>query len=243
MRVADNQQRVTVAGLAELFAVSPVTIRTDLAWLERQGLLARTHGGAVPAAPQRIDLAFAAREKVRSDEKERIGATAASAIEDGDSIALDASTTALSLARHLRGKREITVITNGIRVAEEIANYPGLTILLIGGQIRPSAMSVVGTWSETLLERINIRKAFVGAKGFTLTEGLSDVDGEEVKLKRALVTAAHEVIGLIDHTKWGQVGLATFCPVDKIQRIITDRGAPRDLVRKTRHRGIDVTVV
>lgn len=243
VRVAESQQRVTVAGLAELFAVSPVTIRTDLAWLERQGLLTRTHGGAMPAAPQRIDLAFAAREHDRSDLKERIGVAAARLIEDGDSIALDASTTVLHLARHLRGARELTVITNGIRVAEEIANYPGLTILLVGGQIRPAAMSVVGTWSETLLRQINIGKAFVGAKGFTLAEGLTDVDGDEVKLKQALVAAARETIAVIDHTKWGQVGLATFCPAANVHRIITDRTAPHDLVRKARHRGIEVTLV
>jgi len=243
VRVAENQQRVTVDGLAKLFAVSPVTIRTDLAWLEQNGLITRTHGGAVPALPQRVDLAFAAREQAQQNEKERIGAAAASLIQNGESIALDASTTALHLARNLRGTKEITVITNGIRVAEEIANYPGLTIMLLGGLIRPAAMSVVGNWSETLLNQINIGKAFVGAKGFSLAEGLTDVDGEEVKLKQALVAAAREVIAIIDHTKWRQVGLATFCPVDRIHRIITNRAAPKDLVQKARQRGIEVMLV
>lgn len=243
VRVAENQQRVTVEGLAKLFAVSPVTIRTDLAWLEQHELIRRTHGGAVPALPQRVDLAFAARAQTQQNEKERIGAAAASLIQNGESIALDASTTALQLARNLRGTKEITVITNGIRVAEEIANYPGLTVMLLGGLIRPAAMSVVGNWSEALLDQINISKAFVGAKGFTLAEGLTDVDGEEVKLKQALVASAREVIAIVDHTKWGQVGLATFCPVDRIHRIITNRAAPKDLVQKTRQRGIDVMLV
>ncbi len=187
-----------------------------------------------------MDLAFAAREQVQQNEKERIGAVAASLIQNGESIALDASTTALYLARNLRGSKEITVITNGIRVAEEIANYPGLTVMLPGGLIRPAAMSVVGNWSEAVLNQINIGKAFVGAKGFTLAEGLTDVDGEEVKLKQALVAAAREVIAIIDHTKWGQMGLATFCPTEQIHRIITNRAAPRDLVQKARQRGIEV---
>jgi DeoR/GlpR family transcriptional regulator of sugar metabolism len=243
LRVAESQQRVTVDGLATLFSVSPVTIRADLMWLERQGLITRTHGGAMPAIPQRVDLAFAAREQVQQNEKERIGAAAASLVQDGESIALDASTTALCLARNLRGKKEITVITNGIRIAEEIANYPGLTVMLPGGLIRPAAMSVVGSWSEAVLNQINIGKAFVGAKGFTLAKGLTDVDGEEVKLKQALVAAAREVIVIIDHTKWGQVGLATFCPVDRIHRIITVRAAPKDLVQKARQRGIEVVLV
>lgn len=243
VRVAESQQRVTVVGLAKLFAVSPVTIRTDLAWLEQNGSITRTHGGAVPTVPQRVDLAFAAREQVQQDEKERIGAAAAGLVQDGESIALDASTTALHLARNLRGGKEITVITNGIRVAEEIANYPGLTVMLPGGLIRPAAMSVVGNWSEGVFKQINIGKAFVGAKGFTLAEGLTDVDGEEVKLKQTLAAAAREVTAIIDHTKWGQVGLATFCPTDRIHRIITNRGAPRDLVQKARQRGIEVVLV
>ena len=242
VRVADNQQRVTVSGLAKLFAVSPVTIRTDLVWLEQHGMITRTHGGAVPALPQRVDLAFVARTQTQQNEKERIGAAAASLIQNGESIALDASTTALHLARNLRETKEITVITNGIRVAEEIANYPGLTVMLLGGLIRPAAMSVVGNWSEALLNQINISKAFVGAKGFTLTEGLTDVDGEEVKLKQALVAAAREVTAIIDHTKWGQVGLATFCPVDRLHRIITNRAAPKDLVQKARQSGIEVVL-
>jgi DeoR/GlpR family transcriptional regulator of sugar metabolism len=241
VRVAESQQRVTVDGLATLFCVSPVTIRTDLEWLERQGLITRTHGGAVPAIPQRVDLAFAAREQAQQNDKERIGAAAASLVQDGESIALDASTTALYMARNLRGQKEITVITNSLRIAEEVANYPGLTVMLPGGLIRPAAMSVVGNWSEAMLKQINIGKAFLGAKGFTLAEGLTDVDGEEVKLKQALVAAAREVIAIIDHTKWGQVGLATFCPVDRIHRILTVRAAPKNLVQQARQRGIEVT--
>jgi DeoR/GlpR family transcriptional regulator of sugar metabolism len=187
--VAESQQRITVDGLAKLFSVSPVTIRSDLMWLKRQGLIARTHGGAMPALPQWVDQAFAAREQVQQNEKERIGA-AASLIQIGESIALDASTTAVQLARNLRRMKESTVITNGIRVAEEIANSLGLTIMLLGGLIRPAAMSVVGNWSEAILKQINIGKAIVGAKGFTLAEGLTDLDGEEVKLKQTLVAAA-----------------------------------------------------
>ncbi len=243
LRVAESQQRVTVAGLATLFSVSPVTIRADLVWLERHGLITRTHGGAVPAISQRVDLAFAAREQERQGEKERIGAAAAALVQDGESIALDASTTALYMARHLRGRKEITVITNSLRIAEEIANYPGLTVVLPGGLIRPAAMSVVGDWSAAVLNQINIGKAFVGARGLTLTEGLTDVDSEEVKLKQALVAAAREVIAIIDHTKWGQVGLATFCPIDHVHRVITVRSAPRDLVQNIRQHGIEVTLV
>lgn len=239
VQVAENQQRVTVAGLAKLFAVSPVTIRTDLAWLEQNGLITRMHGGAVPVVPRREE-AFTARTQVHPNEKERIGIAAANLIQNGDSLALDASTTALNVARNLRGAKEITVITNGLRVAEEIANYPGLTIILLGGLIRAPSMSVVGNWSEALLQQINIGKAFVGAKGFTLAQGLTDVDSEEVKLKQALVAAAHEVTAIIDHTKWGQVGLATFCPTERLHRIITVRAAPKELVAQARQRGIEV---
>ncbi len=243
LSAVESRQRATVEALAAQFKVSPVTIRTDLDWLERQGLIRRTHGGAVPADPGRVDPAFAAREGAQRAEKERIGAAAAALVQDGDTIGLDASTTALHLARNLRGKREITVVTNGLRVAQEIAQQPGLTVMLLGGLIRPEAMSVVGSWGEAVLDRINIGKVFVGARGFTLAEGLTDVDGEEVRLKQALVAVAHEVVAVIDQTKWGQVGFATFCALERIQRIITVRAAPTRLVQQARRRGLTVTLV
>jgi DeoR/GlpR family transcriptional regulator of sugar metabolism len=106
--------------------------------------------------------------------------------------------------------------------------------------LRWEAFSLVGTWGEDLLRRMHIHKAFVGAKGLTLEEGLTDVNPEEVRLKQAIVEAAKEVIAIVDHTKWGRVAFATFCPLDRIRLVITDVQAPPELVEAVRRRGVEV---
>lgn len=233
---------VSVAKLASRLNVSEVTVRKDLAWLEERKQLVRTHGGAI-AAGRRSELAFEVRQRLNRAEKEAIGAAATALVRDGESICLDASTTALEVARKLKNHTELTIVTNGLRIAAEFAGRPGITVLMPGGRVRWEAFSLVGTWGEALFRHINIQRAFVGAVGFTLEESLTDVTDEEAQVKRAMVTAAREVIALIDHTKWGRVALATFCELDSITRVITDARAPRDMVAAVRDRGIRVDVI
>ena len=136
-----------------------------------------------------------------------------------------------------------SVVTNGIRVAMEFAGRSGITVLMPGGTLRWEAFSLVGAWGEDILRRIHIQKAFVGAKGLTLEEGLTDVNPEEVRLKSAIVEAAKEVIAIVDHTKWGRVAFATFCPLDRVRLVITDNQAPPDMVEAVRERGVEVWLV
>lgn len=235
--------RVSVVELSTLFNVSRVTIRNDLDELERRGLLVRTHGGALAVNPGRAELSFDVRERLQRDEKERIGQMAASLIQDGDAIALDASTTALQIARRIKDRRELTVVTNGIRIALEFMDTPGVTVVMPGGILRRDAVSLVGELGEEVLARLNVQRGFFGAKGVTLEEGLTDVDSYEVKLKQAMVRVAKEVIAIVDHTKWGRVAVASFASLDQVNRIITDNQAPRDLVAAVRERGVEVILV
>ena len=238
-----TQPRVTVAHLARILRVSPVTIRGDLTELERRGRLVRVHGGALAANKAEHELNFEYRSRLQLAAKQRIGKQAAQLVRDGDSIFLDASTTALELAKAVRERRELTVITNSLRSAQELAFSPNLTVIMPGGIVRREAFSLVGMWSPDLLKQFNIARAFMGAKGFTLAEGLTDVHPDEVALKRAIVGIAREVIALIDHTKWDHVALGSFCSVEKLSIIITDRAAPRKLVEAARARGIQVVLV
>lgn len=238
-----QKQRVTVNDLSCQFGVSEPTIRKDLAHLEQQGVLMRTHGGAILAIPGAGDPGFALREQLQQVEKERIGAAAAALVQDGDSIALDASTTALCVARHLKDRNEVTVVTNGLRIALELADSPGVHVMIPGGSLRKESLSVVGTWGEPSLQQINIHKAFLGAKGFTLTEGLTDVSNDEVKLKQAFARAAKRVIAIVDASKWGQIALATICRLDAIDLIITDARAPQEMVREIRATGTKIDLV
>ena len=235
-RVIDEQTRASVAELSQKLSVSEVTIRKDLALLEMEGSLLRTHGGAVTAGRRRAELAFEVRARLHKTEKSLIGAEAAHLVEDGDSIALDASSTALQIARHLKARRELTVVTNGIRVATELAGQPG-------GAVRWEAFSLVGKWGSMMLRQLNIQKAFVGAVGFTLEEGLTDVNAEEAELKKAMVLSAKDVIGVFDHTKWNRVAMATFCPTDRLHIVISDDRAPAQAVAAARALGVDVRLV
>ena len=132
------------------------------------------------------------------------------------------------------------MITNGIRIATELAGLPGVTVLMPGGQLRWEAFSLVGTWGEPMLGRVNIQQALVGAVGLTLEHGLTDVTEEEAEVKRAMVSAAHQVVAVVDHTKWGRVAVSTFCPIERLQLVITDPGAPPGMVAELRGRGIEV---
>jgi len=245
VRTLEEEQRVTVPELSQYFAVSEVTIRKDLAWLEAQGLVVRTHGGAILTTVESSasEMGFDLRVRLQSAEKERIGEAAASYVQDGETIALDASTTALAMAPFLRSKRELTVVTNGVRTAMDLIQAPAVSVLMLGGMLRQESFSLVGTWGRSVLQQIHIGKAFVGARGLTTREGLTDVNGEEVELKRAIVEAAKEVIAVIDASKWDQVALATFCPLERLTRIITDVQAPMHLVEQMRKVGIEVILV
>ena len=236
--------RARVTELARRFGVSAVTIRKDLLVLEGEGRLVRAHGGAIaPRTASRPELAFDLRERLQRSEKSRIGAAAAALVQDGDSIVFDASTTALSVARHLKereGWHQLTVVTNSIRIAMELAGHPGVTVLLLGGRVRWEALSVVGPLGDGVFRRVNVQKAFVGAVGLTLEAGLSDAMEEEAQIKRSMVAAAHEIYALVDHTKWGRVASASFCRLDRITAVITDDEAPEDMVAQLVGLGVEV---
>jgi DeoR/GlpR family transcriptional regulator of sugar metabolism len=238
------QGRVSVADLGRRFRVSAVTIRNDLATLEQQGHLLRTHGGAVPCPNSSSEPpAFALRKELHQDEKERIGRAAAALVRDGDSIALDASTTAWQIARNLKDRRELTVITNGLFIAVEFLDSPDVTVIMPGGSLRVASASLVGDEGACILERYHVQKGFFGAGGFTLEEGLTDTNQYEVELKQRMVERSKEVIAVVDSSKWRQVTFAALASVDQLDRVIADDGAPPDMVAHLREHGVEVVLV
>ena len=242
-RLVEEHGRVLVGELAERFDVSEQTIRKDLLVLETERRVVRTHGGAIAVDRGRPELAFDVRQRIEADAKAAIGDAAAALVRDGETIAFDASTTALEVARRLRergGWQGLTVITNGLRIAEELAGQPGITVLLPGGRMRWEAMSVVGPWGDGFFRRINIARAFIGAAGFTMVAGLTDATEEEAQIKRAMVATSLEVTAIIDHTKWGKAALATFCRPDRIARVVTDSPVARDLADALVRAGIEL---
>jgi len=245
-RIVEEHGRARVNDLAHRFGVSAVTIRKDLVALEADGRVVRTHGGAIVPDRNAPELAFDIRERLRQDEKAAIGAAAVELIHDGESIVMDASTTALAVARRLKaqgGWSGLTVLTNGLRLASELAGSPGIVVLMLGGRVRWEALSVVGQLGDGLFSRINVQKAIIGAAGFTLESGLSDATDEEAQIKRSMVAAAREVIAIVDHTKWERAAFATFCHTDQITSVLTDAQAPAAMVAALVKAGIDVRLV
>jgi DeoR/GlpR family transcriptional regulator of sugar metabolism len=245
-RLVTERGRARVSDLALRFSVSAVTIRKDLLVLEDEHRVVRTHGGAIAPRGSGPEPAFDVRERLQRDEKTRIGAAAATRINDGESIVLDASTSALSVARHLKGNlvwHGLTVVTNSIRIASELAGHQGVTVLLLGGRVRWEALSVVGPLGDAVFRRVNVQKAFLGAAGFTIDEGLSDAMEEEAQIKRSMVAAARDVYAVVDHTKWGRIASATFCRTDRLTGVFTDDEAPPAMVAALRDAGTEVIEV
>jgi DeoR/GlpR family transcriptional regulator of sugar metabolism len=234
--------RVTVADLSQMFAVSEVTIRADLQSLAAQGLIVRTHGGAVLASST-PELSLTVRREQRVLEKERIGIAAAEWVEDGDSIFLDGSSTALMLARQLTQRRNLSVLTHNLAVAQAFIEAPDVAVIVTGGVLRQDTASMMGLEGLAVLRKYNIKTGFFGAHGLSFPEGLTDVSAGEAAVKQAVVALCRQVIAMIDATKWGRVGLASFARPEDSHRIITDQQAPTDLVEQARAFGAQVIQV
>lgn len=213
--------QITVRAASEALAVSEVTIRSDLALLERDGLLRRVWGGATLARPLWPEGSFATRLAERQAEKERIARAAAALIEEGDTVVLDASTTAYAIAREIADRRGLTVITNGMHLALALGASPQITTVVIGGQVRGDTGSLTGTLAEEMLEKLHARVGFFSARGLTLAKGLTESSIPEGLLKRIMVRHVDRVVAVLDSSKLGVNALTSFCSAEAIDRLIT----------------------
>jgi DeoR/GlpR family transcriptional regulator of sugar metabolism len=235
--------RVSVAQLSQDFGVSEVTIRNDLQALADRKLIVRTHGGAVSADHGLSELALTKRRQQQVQEKDRIGEAGATMIADGDAIILDSSSTALAIAQHLKTHRHLTIVTNSLAVAQEMLDAPGVTVVMSGGRLRRDTASLVGADGLDALRKFNIQKGFFGAHGITPEDGLTDVSADEAEVKRHLAGMCRQVVAVLDSTKWGQVGLASFAPIERVSTVITDSRAPDDLVEQVRALNTEIILV
>ena len=242
LRLLETRDYVAVAELSETFAVSEVTVRSDLTELARQGLASRIRGG-VRALQSQSEVGFDLRLRLEVERKRAIARAAAEMVNEGEAVVLDASTTAYYLALELRSKRELVVVTNGLLVATALADAPGILVLVTGGMLRLAGMSLVGDLGADVLRTTRINKGFLGARGLSLDRGLMDLNPDEAKVKRAMAAACEQVYGVIDRTKWHRSALLSFVATEDVHGIVTDDGAPEAEVEAWRARGVEVTVV
>jgi DeoR/GlpR family transcriptional regulator of sugar metabolism len=243
LRLLESRDYVQVAELSEAFAVSEVTVRSDLTTLARQGLVARIRGGVRALQQGQSEVGFDLRLRLEVERKRAIARAAAEMVGEGEAIALDASTTAYYLALELRSKRELVVVTNGLLVATALADAPGITVLVTGGMLRLSAMSLVGDLGADVLRTTRINKGFLGARGLSISRGLMDLNPDEVRIKQEMADACELVYGIFDSTKWHRSALLAFVQVEDLAGIVTDSAAPQAEVDEWRAAGVDVLTV
>jgi DeoR family transcriptional regulator of aga operon len=243
LRLLETRDYVQVAELSQSFAVSEVTVRSDLTELARQGLVARIRGGVRALQHGQSEVGFDLRLRLEVDRKRAIARAAAAMVDEGEAVALDASTTAYYHAHELRSKRELVVVTNGLLVATALADAPGITVLVTGGMLRLSAMSLVGDFGADVLRTTRINKGFLGARGLSLSRGLMDLNPDEVRIKQEMADACEQVYGIFDGTKWHRSALLAFVSVEELAGIITDSSAPTVEVEAWRAAGVNVISV
>jgi DeoR/GlpR family transcriptional regulator of sugar metabolism len=238
---------VTVAGLAEHFNTSPITIRRDLTFLEQKGLLNRTHGGAIVEAEIEASrfavTPYSDREQLHSLEKTLVAQKAAEFVKDGDSIIINAGTTMSRLARALRIRKNLRVVTNGVTVASEFDADRTTQVYLIGGIVDFSKMATTGPAAEQAMHDIRVPRAFLGISGISVSDGISMYNPEEARINRTLLECAKEVIIVTDSSKFDSQAIYRVAPLDNVHRIITDTGISDENRTKIQRLGIELVVV
>ena len=230
--------RVLVADLAEQFQTSQVTIRKDLEILHVRGLVHRTHGGALPT---RQDPTLREKEKLYRKEKLSIAIAAARLVAEGQVVILDSGTTTTEIARALRNFKNLTIVTNAVNIAAELANS-SLEIILTGGTVRKNSFSLVGPIAEETLRRLSADILFLGVDGFDVQYGLSTPNLQEAKVNRVMVEIAKRTVATCDSSKFGRRSLSLIVEPSALHHVITDHGIPKADMKALKRAGIEVTL-
>jgi DeoR family fructose operon transcriptional repressor len=234
---------VEVSALSDTLVVSEMTIRRDLEKLEQAGLLKRTFGGAVMApAFYALQLSFAEKEAVCAQEKQAIGLVAARLIHDGETVAFSAGTTTLQVARHTGEVEHLTVVTNAMNIAMDLANRANIELLVTGGSLRERSFALVGPLGEAMFSHIHINRLFVGATGISVEHGITTMHLLEASMYKAMMKAAEEVIVVSDHTKFGRVTLAPMMGIQEVTKIITDTRIPAEYLQELEECDVEVVL-
>lgn len=228
--------------LCRLLNVSEATIRRDLEWLEKQGILERTHGGAVLNQQLKQEPEYAARVLAHPDEKRSIGAAAAALIEDGDTIFLNSGTTTTEVIRNIPGGAKVTVVTNNLSAALEVHEV-GFELILLGGTYYPRSNAVVGHLAAESLRRLNAKKTFIGADGISLRYGYTVPSNPEAELVRLMIERTHgPVIVVADSSKWGVVSNFEVAKIAEVQMLVTDSRFSKQARAEMKARGVKVVL-
>lgn len=240
--IVTQHKRILVKEISKEFDISEVTVRKDLEVLEKRGILSRVHGGAILNQSSVHDIALTEKEHIYPKEKQLIGEKASRLIREGDVILLDSGSTTTQIARNIKFKKDIKVITNAVNIASELAGSE-VEVILTGGLLREKSFSLVGPIAEDTLRHINADKLFLGVDGIHFEFGLTTPNLMEARVNQLMIKKSLEVILVSDSSKFGKRSMSFISDVSSIQQVITDNGIHDDDLSELEELGVKVFLV
>lgn len=216
------ERRVVVSELSQIYKVSEETIRRDLEKLENDGFAIKSYGGAVINENANVDLPFNIRKKRNVISKQKIAEVISSRIKDGTSIMLDASSTAVYIAKALKERKNLTLITNSIEILIEMFDTPNVNVLSTGGAMREGSFALVGPQTDKMLNSYHVDMAIVSAKGFDLETGMTDTEELHANNKKTMLHAGREKVLAVDSSKFGKTAFTEIGTLEDISMVVTD---------------------
>lgn len=237
-----TQGTVRVSDLSDLLRVSEITIRRDLEQLEAEGLLERTHGGAIYNQHIRLEPRYSEKHRAYTEEKRQIGAAAATLVADGSTVFINSGSTTLRIFTHLAGKKDVKVITSNMGAFLE-AQEADLELMLTGGLYRPQSNSLVGPLAMLSLQQVFADQCFIGVDGISLKYGVTTPNAQEAELARTMIARTHgQVVVVADHSKFGVVADFVSAPLEQIDILVTDRATHPEHVYNLQEAGVQVII-
>ncbi|MGB5848161.1 MAG: transcriptional repressor AgaR [Ignavibacteriaceae bacterium] len=243
IEMLENDGQVKVHRLSRIFNVSEVTVRNDLDQLESKDLLVRSRGGALKMSRVGIDYQLSVKSRKHTNEKQLIGVKAAELINENDTIILDSGTTTLEIAKNLSQFKNLTIITNALNIAGHLVNLPNFKLIIPGGSLRRTSLSLIGAAAEEGFKHYYCDKLFIGVDGIDSVNGISTPNMEEAHLNRIMIDVAKEIIVVTDSSKFFRRSFAFIAPLSKVNTIITDNNIPEDEKLKIEKSEINLLIV
>jgi DeoR/GlpR family transcriptional regulator of sugar metabolism len=242
LALLEQGDRLVTKDLPQMFNTTSVTIRKDLAILEKRGLLKRTHGGAIKPKKLFPGLALTEKEKINQEEKMRIAKKAAKFISEGDTIILDSGSTTSLIAKEIKHLKGITVITNAINIANILLDSE-IEVILIGGSLLKETSTLVGPLADESLRKISADKLFLGVDGIDYKIGLTTPNILEAQTSHVMMDVSGEVILVVDASKFGRRSLGVISKVNEVNRIITTKKLSENELKKFADYDVEVFIV
>jgi DeoR/GlpR family transcriptional regulator of sugar metabolism len=239
--ILSRERSVTASELIRMLSVTAATIRRDLAVLEKEGVLVRSHGGAVSRTPStNFQPSYDALGRSNRAEKQAIAREAERLILDGETVFLEGSTTVYELARRLLHRNRLTVITNSPPIIDEFQRSQHVSVISTGGELQKDVFYLSGAWAERALSEIRVDKAVLGVGAIDPAYGISTASQAEAQIKKMILKSARVSIALADHSKFGNQGFAYVGPVTDIDILVTDSATPPSYLRPLREAGVEL---